>query len=59
MTTGDLKIVLTGAAPKRDGCKVIGYTKNSPNAKLTSKFSLIEMFGNYHQRAEHSFRSTG
>ena len=36
-SSGDLKIVLTGAAPKRDGCKVVGYTKDSPNAKLTFK----------------------
>jgi hypothetical protein len=28
------KLVLTGEAPVRDGCNVIGYTKNSPNAKL-------------------------
>jgi hypothetical protein len=28
------KLVLTGKAPVREGCKVTGYTEKSPNAKL-------------------------
>lgn len=31
---GDDDVVLTGKAPVREGCKVVGYTEHSPNAKL-------------------------
>lgn len=28
------KLVLTGKAPVREGCKVVGYSEKSPNARL-------------------------
>ena len=35
---GSVKLTLTGKAPIRKGCEVIGYTEDSPNAKLEFVF---------------------
>lgn len=34
------KMTLTGPSPVREGCKVVGYTNKSPNAKLVFEFPL-------------------
>lgn len=33
------KLVLTGKAPVREGCKVVGYSETSPNARLVLDLS--------------------
>ena len=44
----ETRIVLRGAAPKRSGCRVIGYTKNSGNSRLV--FSYIRKAGGQYQQ---------
>jgi len=46
--TSETRIVLTGAAPKRSGCRVIGYTRNSGNSRLV--FSYIRKAGGQYQQ---------
>lgn len=37
--SGAYSIVLRGASPIREGCEVVGYTRNSSNARLVFRFA--------------------